>query len=171
LNEAVQSLTLTVRDFPGLSTTREAAEQLTRLAQNPQVRAAQRARRAQELLSQAKEFHRNKEYTLCVDRCSTLMRSFGDLTEGQQGAQLFAEIKNDPEWLQNACDAFGDRLAEMYLALAEAHLKRGQPQQARHFLERTIRAFPGTHQAESAQIRLEQLQGTPTRRVEFQSMP
>lgn len=171
LNEAMQALTVTVRDFPGLNTTREAVELLAKLGQNPQLRQEQRTRRAQELLAQARECHKNKEYTLCVDRCSMLMRSFGDLAEGQQGAQLFSEIKNDPEWLQNACDTFGDRLAEMYLALAESHLKRGQPQQAKHFLERTIRAFPGTHQAESAQIRLEQLQGAPMRPVGFQSMP
>jgi TolA-binding protein len=59
----------------------------------------------------------------------------------------------------------------MYLLLAESWLKRGQPQQAKHWLERVIRAFPGTRQAESAQIRLEQLQGTPTRPVDFQSSP
>jgi thioredoxin-like negative regulator of GroEL len=171
LSEAAQALTAAVRDFPGLNMTREASELLARLAQDPQFRLEDRARRAKELLAQAREHHRNKEYTLCVDRCSTLMRSYGDLPEGHQGAQLFAEIKSDPEWLQNACDAFGDRLADMYLALAESHLKRGQPQQARHFLERTIRAFPGTHQAESAQIRLEQLQGAPTRRVDFQAQP
>jgi thioredoxin-related protein len=171
LNEAVQSLTVTLRDFPGLSTTKEAAAMLDKLTQDPQFRAEQRTHRAQELLAQAKDYHRNKEYALCFDRCSMLMRSYGDLKEGQQGAQLFSEIKNDPDWLQNACDAFGDRLSEMYLALAESYLKRGQPQQAKHFLERTIRAFPGTPHAESAQIRLEQLQGTPTRRVEFQSMP
>jgi thioredoxin-like negative regulator of GroEL len=168
LNEAMQALTLAMRDFPGLNTTREAGELLGKLAQSPQIRQEQRSKRAQELLTQARDYHRNKEYTLCVDRCSILMRSFGDLTEGQQGAQLYTEIKSDPEWLQNACDTFGDRLAEMYLALAESHLKRGQPQQAKHFLERTIRAFPGTHHAESAQIRLEQLQGAPTRRVDFQ---
>jgi len=171
LNEAMQSLTVALRDFPGLNATKEAADLLDKLTQNPQVRQEQRSRRARELLTQAREYHRNKEYTLCVDRCSMLMRSFGDLTEGQQGAQLFTDIKNDPEWLQQACDAFGDRLSEMYLALAESHLKRGQPQQAKHFLERTIRAFPGTPQAESAQIRLEQLQGTPTRPAQFQASP
>jgi thioredoxin-related protein len=171
LNEAMQTLTLTMRDFAGLNTTREVVETLARLEQNPQLRQEQRSRRAKELLAQARECHRNKEYALCVDRCSALVRSYGDLAEGQQGAQLLSEIKNDPESLQNACDTFGDRLAEMYLAMAESHLKRGQPQQAKHFLERTIRAFPGTHQAESAQIRLDQLQGAPTRRVEFQAMP
>src|SRR5262249_15787821 len=80
--------------------------------------------------------------------------------------------KNNPEWLQNACTTFGDRLAEMWLALSDSLLKRGQPQQAKHWLERTIHAFPGTHHAESAQIRLEQPQGaTPTRRGDFQSSP
>jgi thioredoxin-related protein len=169
VSEAMRILNLAMTDFPGLNASREAADLLAKLEQTPQVQQEQRAKRARELLAQATECHRTREYTLCVDRCAQLMRNFGDLPEGQQGAQLFAEIKNDPEWLQNACDTFGDQLAEMYLAMAESQLKRGQPQQAKTFLERTIRAFPGTHQAESAQIRLEQLQGT--RRVDFQSPP
>ena len=36
------------------------------------------------------------------------------------------------------------------------------------YLQRVITAFPGTRQAESAQIRLGQLQGSTTMRVEFQ---
>ncbi len=167
--QAIEILTETMRDFPGLMLSKDAGDMLTRLAASPEIQNQQRAKLAQELLKQAKDFHRNKEYTLCVERCSKLMKSYGDLTEGQEASQLYSDLKNDPEWLQSACDSFADRLGDLYLLLAESWLKRGQPQQAKHFLERVIRAFPGTRQAESAQIRLEQLQGTPTRRVDFQS--
>jgi thioredoxin-related protein/TolA-binding protein len=169
--EAIQTLTEIMRDFPGLSLTREASDMVARLAQNesPESKNQMRGKRAKDLLAQAKDFHKTKEYTLCIDRCSVLLRNYGDLEEGQEAALLYSEIKNNPEWLQNACTTFGDRLAEMWLALSDSLLKRGQPQQAKHWLERTIHAFPGTHYAESAQIRLEQLQGAPTRRVDFQS--
>jgi len=174
ISEAIQTLTEIMRDFPGLTLSREASEQVARLAQNetPESKNQMRTGRAKDLLAQAKEFHKTKEYTLCIDRCSVLLRNYGDLAEGQEAALMYSEIKNNPEWLQNACTTFGDRLAEMWLALSDSLLKRGQPQQAKHWLERTIHAFPGTHHAESAQIRLEQLQGaTPTRRVDFQSPP
>jgi thioredoxin-related protein len=169
--DAVQTLTEIMRDFPGLTLTKEASDLVARLAQqeNPDSKNQTRSKRAKDLLAQAKEFHKTKEYTLCIDRCSVLLRNYGDLEEGQEAALLYSEIKNNPEWLQNACTTFGDRLAEMWLALSDSLLKRGQPQQAKHWLERTMRAFPGTHYAESAQIRLEQLQGAPTRRVDFES--
>ena len=169
--EAIQALTDIMRDFPGLTVTREAGDMVAGLAQteSPESKNQMRGKRAKELLAQAKEFHKSKEYTLCIDRCSVLLRNYGDLEEGQEASLLYSEIKNNPEWLQNACTTFGDRLAEMWLALSDSLLKRGQPQQAKHWLERTIHAFPGTHYAESAQIRLEQLQGAPTRRVDFQS--
>jgi thioredoxin-related protein/TolA-binding protein len=174
ISDAIQTLTDIMRDFAGLNLTREASDMVARLAQteSPDTKNQMRTKRAKDLLAQAKEFHKTKEYTLCIDRCSVLLRNYGDLEEGQEAALLYSEIKNNPEWLQNACTTFGDRLAEMWLALSDSLLKRGQPQQAKHWLERTIHAFPGTHHAESAQIRLEQLQGTtPTRRVDFQTPP
>lgn len=170
--EAIKILGETIGDFPGLMLGKEAAEMLAKLVQNPEVHTQQRTRLAQDLLRQARDFHRKKEYVLCFERCNQLKQHYGDLSEGQEAMQLYTELKNDPEWLQSACDNFADRLGEMYLLLAESLLKRGQPQQAKHWLERTIRAFPGSRQAESAQIRLEQLQGTPpTRPVNFQSPP
>jgi thioredoxin-like negative regulator of GroEL len=170
--EAVRLLTEVMREYPGLAATREAGTMITQMAQDPVVRDEQRARRARELLQQAREFHRKQDLTPCIDRCLVLIRKYSDLAEGQEASQLYAEIKSNPEWVQKACDTFGDRLAEMWLVLAESQLKHGQPQQARHWLERVIRAFPGTHHAESAQIRLDQLQGAITRRVaDFQGQP
>ncbi len=51
----------------------------------------------------------------------------------------------------------------LYLALADAWLKRGQPQQAVYYLERVVQTLPGTRHAETAQTRLAQLQGQPAR--------
>ena len=59
------------------------------------------------------------------------------------------------------------RLGEMYLNLAESWLQRGQQQQAMICLERVVRAFPGTRQADAAQFRLAQLRGLPTQRAGF----
>jgi TolA-binding protein len=57
-----------------------------------------------------------------------------------------------------------DRLGGLYLSLADSLLKRGQPQRAEFYLQRVIQAFPGSRQAESAQIRLTQLQGVQPKR-------
>src|SRR5262245_24278608 len=170
-SQALQMLTEAIHDFPGLQASREAADMMARIAQNPDIRSQQRLRRAQELLTQAKEHYKTKEYFLSLDRCETLMSAYGDLTEGQEAGQLAAEIKNNPDVLQSACDSLSDRLGNMYLALADAFLKKGQRTEAINYLQRVISSFPGPRQAESAQIRIAQLQGLPTMRVEFQRAP
>jgi thioredoxin-like negative regulator of GroEL len=166
--EAVSALTELVRLYPGTPEAAEAGQLLTQLVKLPEVREKQRNQRARELLAQAKEDYRTKQYVCCLDRCEILAAAFGDLPEGAEAVQLAAEIKGNPEWMQNACDSLTERLSSMYLALAETWLHKGQPQQAAVCLERVIRTFPNSRQAEVAQIRLSQIQGQPNRAVEFQ---
>jgi thioredoxin-related protein len=163
--EAVQSLTETLATFAGLPASKEAGELLTKLAQHSEQRLQQRARRAGELIVQARDFYRNKDIVPCLDRCEILIGSYGDLPEGGEASQLIQEIRNNQEWLQLAADTLGDRLASVYLALADSKTKRNQPREAEVFLRRVIQAFPGSRYAESAQIRIGQLQGIPTNRV------
>jgi thioredoxin-like negative regulator of GroEL len=167
--EAVETVTETIRLFPGLDATKEAADLLSRLVQNSEIRQQQRSKRARELLAQATDFYKNREHVPCLDRCEVLVGSYGDLEEGQEASGILGEIKNNPEWLQSAADVMSDRLGALYLSLADALLKKAQPQQAETYLQRVIQAFPGSRQAESAQIRLSQLQGVPARKADIQS--
>jgi len=164
--EAVGVLTETMHVFLGLPAAKEAAELLTQAVQTPEQRNGQRAKRAQELLAQARDFHKNREYIPCLDRCEILLASYGDLQEGQEASILTLEIKNNPEWLQNACDTMSDRLGSLYLSLSDSLLKKGERQRAEFYLQRVIQAFPGSRQAESAQIRLAQIRGIPPTRLQ-----
>jgi tetratricopeptide (TPR) repeat protein len=168
--EAVDALNDTLRTFPSLQVAKDGNDMLTRISQSAEMRNQTRNKRAQELLAQAQEFYKLKDYIPCLDRIEILMASYGDLTEGQEASQISANIKSDPEWLQSACEVMGDRLGNLYLSLAESLLRKGQPDRARFYLERVVRSFPGTRQAESAQIRLGQLAGMPARRVEIESV-
>lgn len=169
--EAIEQLTELLRTMPGLNATKDAGEMLTKLAQSPEMRRQQRAKRAQELLAQAQDFYKFKDYLPCLDRCEILMASYGDLAEGIEASQISSTIKSDPEWVQNACDVLGDRLGSLYLSLADSLLKKGDPQRAKFYLERVVRAFPGSRQAESAQIRLAQLGGMPPTTVVVPPQP
>lgn len=172
INEAVAALTETLRVYPGLPAAKEAAELLPQLlaqTQNNDQRLAQRGRRAQELLNQAKEFYKNRDYIPCLDRCEILLASYGDLQEGQEASILAGDIRNNPEWLQSACDTMSDRLGSLWLAVSDTMLKKGERQRAEFYLQRVIQAFPGSRQAESAQIRLSQIRGIPANRVEVQA--
>ena len=80
---------------------------------------------------------------------------------------LLAEIKNNPEWMKQACDTLSDRLGTLYISLAESWLKKGQPHQAELYLEKVVQAFPGTPQAETAVNRLSQIRGEPSQQADF----
>jgi thioredoxin-related protein len=165
--EAINSVSELIRAFPGTQAAGEASTLLTAMAAKPEARSQIRSRRAQELLAQARENYRTEQFACCLERCELLMTNYGDLAEGVEGSQLAAQIKNNPEWLQQACDSLGDRLGTLYSTLAETWLKKGQPQQAARYLERVIQAFPGTRQAELAQMRLSAIQGRSTLQTEF----
>ena len=103
----------------------------------------------------------------CLDRCEVLRGVYADLPEGSEAAQLAAEIKNNPEWLQKACETATERVSVLYLSLAETLIRKGQPQQASLYLEKVVQAFPGTRYAETAQVRLSAIQGRPTFQTDF----
>jgi thioredoxin-related protein len=166
-SEAMETVTALVRVFPGTQAAAEGARMLTQIGTSQETKGNQRTRRARDLLALAREDYRTGEYLVCLNRCNLLINGFGDLPEGTEANQLASEIKNNPEWLQAACDTLADQLGGLHLSLAEAYLKKGQPQQAVVYLEKVVQCFPNTRQAEAAQIRLSQIQGQPTRPVDF----
>jgi thioredoxin-like negative regulator of GroEL len=167
--EALEILTDMQRQYTGLQASKNASDMIGKLVQeNVPLKVAQRNKRALELLTQARDFYKSKDYIPCLDRCEILLANYGDLPEGQQAFALAAEIKNNPEWLQNAADVMTDRLGGLYLALADSYLKRGEVRRAEFYLKRVVQAFPGSRLAESAQIRLNQLQGTTPLRTDVQ---
>ena len=165
--EALETITDLVRSFAGTQAAAHGSKVLTALAERPENQKEQRLRRARELLAQAREDYRTAQYVCCLDRCDLLAGSYLDLPEGGEAMQLAAEIKSNPEWMRQACDTLSDRLGGLYLALAETWLKRGQPKQALLYLERIVQTLPNSHQAEAARVRLAQIQGQPTRSVDF----
>jgi thioredoxin-like negative regulator of GroEL len=167
ITEAMDALTELLKNYAGTQASAEGGRALNVLAAKPEVKAQMRTRRARELLAQAREDYRAQQYFWCLDRCEMLSASYGDLPEAVEALQLTAEIKNNPDWMRQACESLSDRLGVLYLSLAETWIKKGQPHEAVACLERVIQALPGTRQAEVAQTRLAQLQGQPSPRVDF----
>ncbi|MBL8798882.1 MAG: thioredoxin family protein [Planctomycetia bacterium] len=165
--EAVDGLTELLRVYPGTTAAQEAGQRLNILAARPEMKGGQRVRRARELLAQAKEDYRTQQYLCCLDRCELLAAHYADLPEGADAVQLASEIKSNPEWMKSACDSLSDRLGLLYLSLADTWLRKGQPQQAEQYLEKIVQCFPGTRQAEAAQVRLSYLKGETTWQADF----
>jgi protein disulfide-isomerase len=167
-NEGTMMLAKLVKDYAGTSSAPEAAGILTSLAKSPEPRATPRAVRARELLTQAREDFRTEQWLCCLDRCDLMIANFGDLPEGREALQMAGAIRSNPDWMQKTCESMSARLGDMYIGLAETWVQKGQPQQAMICLERVIRSFPGTRQAEMAQYRLGQLQALSSQRAGFQ---
>jgi TolA-binding protein len=166
-DEAVARISELVRTYAGTQAATEGGRMLGTLAARPEIKTQQRSQRARELLAQAREDYRTQHFLACLDRCDDLTSNYADLPEGADAMQLAAQIKSNPDWMKQACENLSDRLGVLYLSLAETLLKKGQPQQAMVYLERVVQTFPGTRQAEAAQVRLAQIQGLPAQTVDF----
>jgi thioredoxin-like negative regulator of GroEL len=116
-----------------------------------------RARRASDLLEQAREDLRTQRFLACIECCETVVATFAERPEAAEAARLLTEIRSNPEWMQQACETASERLGNMYLSLADACLARGQSQQAVGHFERILTTVPGTRAAESARARLAQV--------------
>lgn len=168
-SQAIEMVTELLKSYPGTKAATEAGPLLkTWMVQNdPVVKNKARNVRAREMLGNAREAYKHRQYLICLEHCEQLAQRYPDLTEGVEAIRLASEIKNNPEWLRQACETLSDRLGMLYLSLAETWLSKGQPQQAMLCLERVIVHFPGTRQADAAQTRLDQIRGNPTRPVTY----
>jgi thioredoxin-related protein len=165
--EAADQLSDLLKNYAGTQAAKDGAAALTALAAKPELRDKQRTLRARELLASARSDYRSQQYLACLERCETLSATYGDLPEGNEGSQLASEIKSNPDLMKRACDSMEDRLAGMYLAMADSWMKKGDKAQAQECLERLVQACPKSAQAQSAQTRLAQIQGRPTQQAEF----
>lgn len=127
--------------------------------EKPEPNAKIRLTRARELLTQARDDYKTQQYLWCLDRCDILMANYGDLPEGVEASQLASQIKSDPELIKQACETQTERLGTLWISLADAALKKGQPDQAAIIYDRVVRMLPGSRQAETAQLRMLMLRG------------
>ncbi len=123
--------------------------------------AEDKSRRARELLAQAREDFRTRQFLTCFERCESITSMHADAPEAAEAGHMLKEMKANPEWMQQACDALSERLGSLYLSLADACAAKGQNQQAMGYLERVLQAAPGTRSAESAKARLAQVSAKP----------
>jgi len=130
-------------------------------APSEQIRAgvvsADGTRHVRELLALAREDFNLHHFASCLDRCKMLAKNFSDLPEGAEAKQLAAQIKNEPDRLQQVCAALVETLAETYLELAESWLRRGETRHASASWQKIVECCPETRQAQVARERLRQL--------------
>lgn len=162
--EAAAAYAETMRVYAGTGAAADAARLLAAAAERPEVKDHHRRRRAAQLLAQAHDNFRDKNYFGCLESCETLVAEHADLPEAVEARQMLREIKGNPELLKIACDRTSDRLADLYLTQAEAWVLKGEMQLAVDCFKKVESAMPGTRQAEIAKVRLAQIQVRPVLR-------
>ena len=162
--EAMDTLSDTVRLFAGTQAATDAASLLTGMAQKPAVIAKKRERMARDMLAEAKDEFRTGQLYDCMLKCERLASAYADLPEGKEAGTLLADLRGNPERLAKACEQMNEHTAAMYLALADSWMKKGQPAEACECLKKVVALCPNTRQADFAQSELTRIQskGTPT---------
>ncbi len=158
--EAAAALEQLEKEYGGTLAARRGKELLGELTSRA---GGDRAAKAAALLRQAREDYTHRHYLCALDRCEEVAERFADLPEAAEAEKLAAEIKDNPEWSKKAAEQLADRLCVLYLSLADALQRKGQPQEAAHYLERVQKMFPGTRHADQAQARLARLRGAPAK--------
>lgn len=154
----VEDLEAFVQRYAGTQAAQAASTLQAALEQNPDVKTARRRRLAAEMLAQARKDFQNQHHLCCLDRCAIVATQYGDLPEGAEAYRLLETLKANPQWLAAATEKLADRLCEVYIALAEVWIQRGELTLAAETLERAA-GLKGSRHAEIARQRLVQVQG------------
>jgi len=169
LIEARAELALLGKNFAGTNTAQLAAKHLAALEESPEFKKQQRQQRAQELLTLARFDYENKHYLCCLDRCELLVRQYADMSEGQEAQVMLDRIRENPDWMQEATTAIGERWADMQLALAESWIRKGEPNLGMECLRRVVKMSPSPRHVELATFRLAQMEeGPAARQIQFE---
>lgn len=161
LPEALNFAAEAAKTYDGLDAATEARAMLQSINQLVSARDKERIEVVRLLLLMAQQDYRNGQWVLCLLRCEEILARYAEMPESTEASNLVQQIRSHPERLQKICDSLPDVLGPVYLAMAEAKVKQGEPQQALFYLERIILTFPNTKHAEMAQVRQAQLQGPP----------
>ena len=116
------------------------------------------------MLAQAQDFYKTKDHIPCLDRCEILMA----MGYGVCPRRAFQLGRHHQETIPNGCKAACDHDERPARENVDRARPKGcsvkdSPTEPVIYFDRAIRAFPATSLAESAQIRLSQLNGIPVR--------
>ncbi|MCX7700700.1 MAG: thioredoxin family protein [Gemmataceae bacterium] len=159
--EAMETFVEILRKYPGTAAATEAKNLLGAAPGQLLSREKPRERRAAELLAEARTFLKSRDFCQCLERCDTLRNVYAGTPESDEAEKMAALIRDNPEWLADACQRMSERIAAMHLALAEAWLKKGNRSEAVTALERIEKLAPSSVAATSARNKLAEIQGTP----------
>ncbi|MEY4190655.1 MAG: hypothetical protein RIR17_1391 [Planctomycetota bacterium] len=161
--EAAEILQDLVRTFDGTDASKEGRQLLASIGTKKDISETRVSTAAPEILNLIREDFQLGNLASCLERSDMLNVLAPGSNEAREGTVLANQIRDNPESMRIVIEQNSEKLGQMYLGFAEAWVRKGQPQQAIFYLEKTIQAFPGSKQAEMAQILLARLTGPMVR--------
>ena len=113
------------------------------------------------LADQMEEEKRQGHLAGLLETSERLLAQFPESDEAKMAKEEVQSIRNDPDKLRLVAEQSADKLAGLYLNLADAWIGKGNPQQGVFYLEKVLVTFPGSRHADTAQARLAQIKGPP----------
>jgi thioredoxin-related protein len=159
--EALETLAEILRSYPGTSAASEAKKLIGAAPGRLMSRENLQARRAAELLAEAKSSLKSREFCQCLERCQTLMTAYAGTPESAEAKRMVDLISENPDWLVEGCRLLSERMAAMHWTLAEAWIKKGNQAEALSALEKVGQFSPGSPLAQQARNRIAELKGAP----------
>ena len=163
LEKAIQAAREVVGSYGGTPAAREGEKLLAKMAsrssdltikQNPEAGA-------ESLLGLFEMERKDGKFAGVFDISDRLIANYPDSGEAKLAREEVQAIRSDPDKLRIASEQAAERLAGLYLNLADAWIGQGKPQQGVYYLEKVTVTFPGSRYAEVAKVRLAQIQGPP----------
>ncbi len=159
--EAIVALKGLETSYPGTPAAREGKQLLIKLMSRTAEAERERSEQAKELLDAARRDLKARQFLACLEKCDQLAGSHAGSEEADEAEKLAREIKGNVEWMRGMMGQLEERQASLLLAMAEAHARKGEPQEAARHLERLVTLYPSSRHAESAKSRLARLKGGP----------
>jgi len=116
---------------------------------------------AKTLMDQMEEERKQGHFAGLMEISERLLAQFPESEEAKKARDEVQAIRSDPDKLRVVAEQAAEKLAGLYLNLAEAWIGKGKPQQGVFYLEKVLVTFPGSRYADAAQARLAQVQGPP----------
>jgi len=154
-------------DLTGKFAGTQAATDGLKLKLNKSGDSELRAKRAKQLLADARRDFDTEHYLDCLRKCEALEEAYRGTPEAKDGAFLVKQINASTDKLAAVLDAMNDELAIKYVKLADSYIEKTQNESAKVCLDRAIKLNPSKSVVSLAQARLMQIDKTPGTKTSF----
>jgi len=148
--EARAILKKVCRDYKGSKSAGKALEKLKQLSNNPAFAAKVRADAAAKALARARTLLQAKEYSAAIGSLENITKLYEGTTAATQAAGQIEALRADPAIASALYREAAKKECRGWLAMAKNYISNKMPTEAKPYLDKIIKKYPGTSYAAEA---------------------